>query len=138
MSTERPANGKLVGGLWLPETEQHFVEMMLRKRDRLCDVRDLARLGEALMDTAETDPGLSPTPRALQYRDGLLIAFLAARPLRRRNVTGLPAGDDALSCDPGHDEYHAERRAARTGPEPDCCGDRTAPRSDRQAYRELP
>jgi FkbM family methyltransferase len=35
----RPARAKLVGGVWLPDTEQHFVEMMLhnKKRTRVVD-----------------------------------------------------------------------------------------------------
>ena len=50
---------------------------------------DLLALGLALMDQAEEEGGLEG---ALRHRDGLMIAFLALLPLRRRNLADLVLG----------------------------------------------
>ena len=57
------------------------------KRDRLVGAADLLALGLQLMEgvAALTTVRL----RAMQFRDGLIIALLAARPLRLRNLAGL-------------------------------------------------
>lgn len=53
----------------------------------------LLRLGLDLMAKAEAeDGGLYPNRRAGRYRDGLMIALLAHRPLRRRNFASLQIG----------------------------------------------
>ncbi|MBV1800593.1 site-specific integrase [Siccirubricoccus sp. G192] len=52
--------------------------------------RELYEFGLRLMDSAAVRATLRQ--RAFQFRDGLIIAFLAARPLRRRNLTGLRLG----------------------------------------------
>ena len=58
-----------------------------RKRDRMVGAADLLALGYRLMTEA---PALSTDlRRAMQFRDGLIIALLAARPLRLKNLTGL-------------------------------------------------
>jgi site-specific recombinase XerD len=57
------------------------------KRDRLVGSADLLESGVQLMDGA---PALTTDRlRALQFRDGLIIALLAARPLRLRNLANL-------------------------------------------------
>jgi integrase/recombinase XerD len=57
------------------------------KRGRLVGAADLLSLGVRLMENA---PALSTDRlRAMQFRDGLIIAVLAARPLRLRNLAGL-------------------------------------------------
>jgi site-specific recombinase XerD len=57
------------------------------KRSKIVDPRRLVELGRALMDSAE---GLAhPSARARQFRDGLAIALLASRPLRRRSFCSL-------------------------------------------------
>lgn len=33
--TEKPARAKLIGGVWLPETDEHFVDMMLHNKKRI-------------------------------------------------------------------------------------------------------
>jgi len=60
------------------------------KAPRLVDTADLFTLG--LRRMAEADRAGSTRQQALHYRDGLLMAFLAARPLRRRNLAGLRIG----------------------------------------------
>jgi integrase/recombinase XerD len=57
------------------------------KRDRLVGSADLLELGVRLMDGASALT--TDRLRAMQFRDGLIIAFLAARPLRLRNLAGL-------------------------------------------------
>ena len=56
------------------------------KRPRMVTVAQLYRLGEILMASAEKD-GVIQDYRS--YRDGLMIALLACRPLRRANFAGL-------------------------------------------------
>lgn len=46
----------------------------------------LVGLGFRLMTEAEADSARSMERRAMHYRDGLLIAFLALCPIRRRNI----------------------------------------------------
>lgn len=62
------------------------------KRVRLQDPSDLAQLGHQLM--AEAEMGLRPHPRmdAALFRDGLQIALLALRPMRRKNFAALRIG----------------------------------------------
>ena len=64
------------------------------KASRLVGADELYAAGLHLMAAAEQ----SGTPRwqACQYRDGLVIAFLAARPLRRRNLAGLRIGHSLI------------------------------------------
>ncbi|WP_431267670.1 hypothetical protein [Dankookia sp. P2] len=58
------------------------------KRVRLVGAEDLFALGCDLIAKASG----TPRQRAVQFRDGLAIALLAARPLRRRNLAGLTLG----------------------------------------------
>ena len=57
------------------------------KRHRLLDIGRLLRLGLELMATADNET--TSLRRFKTYRDGLMIALLACRPLRLRNLTGL-------------------------------------------------
>jgi integrase/recombinase XerD len=57
------------------------------KAARLAPVRELLELGVGLMEAAEDES--TTCKRAMTFRDGLIIALLAARPLRLRNLTGL-------------------------------------------------
>jgi len=57
------------------------------KRPRLVASRDLFDLGVNLM--AATERESAPCDRATTYRDGLMIALLATRPLRLANLVGL-------------------------------------------------
>jgi integrase len=60
------------------------------KRHRLVPIERLFELGLDLMAAADTEA--TPLRRFKTYRDGLLIAALASRPLRRQNLTGLVLG----------------------------------------------
>jgi integrase/recombinase XerD len=59
---------------------------------RLRSSRELFAEGLGRMRAAEIQSDLSPMARAVAYRDGLMIALLAACPLRRRTFAGLKLG----------------------------------------------
>jgi integrase/recombinase XerD len=73
------------------------------KRLRLRRADELLELGEAMMAAAE-DPRQRvgqrdhPHDRARLYRDGLMIAFLAMRPLRLANLIGMEVGRHLVRC----------------------------------------
>jgi site-specific recombinase XerD len=56
------------------------------KRAKLHNARELLKLGCDLIDSIERFGKESTLPDRLQYRDGLMIALLATRPLRRRTM----------------------------------------------------
>lgn len=51
-------------------------------------------LGHDLMHAAENDRFRTPRERATLFRDGLLLAFLVHRPLRRANLVAMSLGSD--------------------------------------------
>ena len=62
------------------------------KRSRLVPTSELGAFGMELMAAADGPAGGTPLQNAVGYRDGLMIALLAARPLRRRNFSALEIG----------------------------------------------
>ena len=62
------------------------------KTDRLRPTRELFRSGLAHMDHVETRLDYSPYRRAWQFQRGLMLAFLAAQPLRRTNFASIVLG----------------------------------------------
>jgi integrase len=62
------------------------------KLDRLQPVDRLTGLGLDLMRRAEADACLTDHKRALLFRDGMMIALLAHRPLRIKNFAALTIG----------------------------------------------
>jgi integrase/recombinase XerD len=80
---------------WLGQAAQRL-RMSIRDRraklPRLRPSRLLFELGLTLMLEADRLFQRRPLPAATRYRDGLLIALLAARPLRRANMAGLRLG----------------------------------------------
>ncbi|WP_048861567.1 hypothetical protein, partial [Acidisphaera rubrifaciens] len=71
------------------------------KRRRVVPADDLLRLGMELMEAAEAMAADAPLKAALGYRDGLMIALLAMRPLRQRNFLGMEIGRHLLPCGDG-------------------------------------
>ena len=78
------------------------------KRHKMVDADRIFDLGLRLMDEARDRiaatgdrkvPGANPYTEVIRYRDGLIIALLAARPLRRRNIT----------------DFHLDRNLVRVG-----------------------
>jgi site-specific recombinase XerD len=79
---------------WLQRLVRRL-QFRAKPRDRRSDVveiRELFRLGRQLMDRADKAETANAFSRALLYRDGLIIALLAADPLRLANGTGLEIG----------------------------------------------
>ena len=66
------------------------------KRSRLAPSKDLFGLGLALMEEAEATEGPNPVLRAVRFRDGLMIALLAARPLRISNLVSIRLGQHLI------------------------------------------
>lgn len=64
------------------------------KRSRLVGSNELLGLGMSLMQEAKNL--LKPSKIAMAYRDGLMIALLALRPMRRGNFVGLGLGADLI------------------------------------------
>jgi len=62
------------------------------KRQRLRTAGELVALGQHLMTDAETTANRSSRRRAVQYRDGLMIALLAYRPVRKKNFAAMRVG----------------------------------------------
>lgn len=62
------------------------------KFSRLKPIDELTALGERLMEEAETASERSATRRAVAYRDGLMIALLAYRPIRLKNLAMMRLG----------------------------------------------
>jgi integrase/recombinase XerD len=62
------------------------------KAARLLHARELFEFGLRLVGEAEDSGNIDPVQRAVLFRDGLLIAFVAARPLRKRNIKGMCLG----------------------------------------------
>jgi len=69
------------------------------KRSRLAMTDELVALGMQLMASAETEP--TPRLAGMAFRDGLVIALLALRPLRRKNLAELVI--DLTLCRLGND-----------------------------------
>jgi integrase/recombinase XerD len=76
----------------------------LRKRSRSKKIK-LSRLktsdqlidcGLSLMNEAETNEGLTPYKRALMFRDGLMIALLAYRPMRAKNFVNMKLQENLI------------------------------------------
>jgi integrase len=83
---------------WLREIEQEL-EWDMRpasKQNRIVDSDRIVKAGLALMAKAETNDQLSSFRRHLQYRNGLMIAFLAFLPLRLKNFAALRIGTSLI------------------------------------------
>jgi integrase len=63
----------------------------------------LFAFGVEIMRAAEADATLSDVAQAETHRDGLMIAFLAARPLRLKNMTQLAKGTQLTATKDGYD-----------------------------------
>jgi integrase/recombinase XerD len=62
------------------------------KRARIQSPERLVALGKSLIAQGEDLQAGTPVNRAVLYRDGLMIAFLACRAIRRRNLTAISGG----------------------------------------------
>ena len=73
--------------------------------------RDLVQYGIRLMAEAEASTGRMSSDQAIQFRDGLIIALLAARPLRLANFAAIQIGQHLLPLGNG---YQLVFRASET------------------------
>jgi integrase/recombinase XerD len=71
------------------------------KRPRLVPAAELFALGLDLMAEAEAAPAGEAVEAALAFRDGLMIALLATRPLRQRNFLAIEIGRHLLQVGEG-------------------------------------
>ncbi len=67
-------------------------ETVRNKTPMLVDSFRLFQAGLDLMAQAETSDIPNPRVRAIAYRDGLMVAFLAARPVRLQNLCSIRLG----------------------------------------------
>lgn len=72
------------------------------KRSRIVGAEDLVALGQSLMQQAEAGGCRPDWRRALDFRDGLVIALLALRPLRRANFVLLRLGHHLVQRGEAH------------------------------------
>ena len=89
--------------LWRVQSRlQRQAKPIRNKRARLVPVEDLLRLGQDLMRLADVDPSGAPLTAALTFRDGLMIALLALRPLRRLNIMAIELGQNLVKVSAGY------------------------------------
>lgn len=92
------------GLAWLTKLVHRMVNAAPRSRPklpRMAAVADLIGLGRRLMMIGLDDLADGNVSGAQVYRDGLMIAALAARPLRRRNLCALRIGHSLLQDEVG-------------------------------------
>ncbi len=74
------------------------------KRHHVVPTQDLLALGLRVMDHAEATAGdRAPWRSAGRYRDGLMVALLALRPLRLRNFTDITIGRHLVGAGKGYE-----------------------------------
>jgi site-specific recombinase XerD len=79
---------------WLTEIEKDLALVMQPKSkfDRLVYTNVIAEAGMTMMAEADAATHRSALARALQFRNGLMIALLALRPIRLKNFAALEIG----------------------------------------------
>jgi integrase/recombinase XerD len=75
------------------------------KRARMQPAGELVNLGKSLMRKAETATKKPSLTRAVWFRDGLMIAFLAHRPLRLSNLAAITLGRHLIRQSQGYRLY---------------------------------
>jgi integrase/recombinase XerD len=98
---------------WLHELALRLEKLVTprNKRPRMVSSHELVDLGLKLMADAEDAteaPDIKDIERAILYRDGLMIALLASRPIRRRNLAGIRIGVNLLIDPTGYRLRFAE------------------------------
>lgn len=89
-------------GLWRVQARlQRLTRLSRNKRARVVPAVDLVTLGFDLMAEAEGLAPAAPRQAALAYRDGLMIALLASRPVRQGNFLAIEIGRHLLRLGEG-------------------------------------
>jgi integrase len=86
---------------WLREGWLRSCAGIVPVRDKLARMTGIAEVfqfGLELMASADGADNKQSVQTALQYRDGLLIAFLACRPVRRGNLAAVEIGRHLVRC----------------------------------------
>lgn len=88
---------------WLNQVARSLARLVTprSKRHRVVSAHTLVALGLDLMQQAKVMQNGAETP-ALRYRDGLIIALLAMRPIRRRNLAMIRIGQHLQRDDIGY------------------------------------
>ena len=88
---------------WPRDIERGLYRVARRQRNEraVVPVEKLYALGFDLMARGERASHLRKIDRAVLFRDGLLIALLAARPIRRRNLANLRIGRHLIRAGDG-------------------------------------
>jgi integrase/recombinase XerD len=89
---------------WIMTASSRLHNCAVPARDltaRMQPAEQVFQLGVDLMHAAEHDRFRTPVDRATMFRDGLAIAFLVLRPLRRANLTQLAIGIDLQKAEDG-------------------------------------
>jgi len=90
---------------WLRDLERRLRARARPSRDkrrRVVSVEEFDRFGVRLMETALDTSDLRDGRRAVRFRDGLMIALLAARVLRLRSFAGLAIGIHLVTEENGY------------------------------------
>lgn len=77
----------------------------VRRRDKRADLMSPSEtyaFGVELMTSCTGHGELTDVQRAIEYRDGLLIAILSARPLRRGDMARIVVGEHLLVSGSGY------------------------------------
>lgn len=80
---------------WLLQLYRTLRSRVQPVRDKRAGLRlsdELVNVGQRLMTTAQQTPSWSPRRQAVAYRDGLMIALLAYRPVRKKNFASMRLG----------------------------------------------
>jgi integrase/recombinase XerD len=89
------------------------VESVRDKRARIAPTDELFAYGIELMIEADGPSGGTVFARAMRYRDGLMIAMLAARPVRRANFASIEIGRHLVRQADGY-QLRFEARETKT------------------------
>ena len=74
------------------ELPDGLLESRRRKMPKIKHSRELLKLGVRLIIEAKTKPFIRPHLHHVHVRDGVIIVFLALRPLRLKNLAGMRLG----------------------------------------------
>jgi len=87
---------------WLAKLASWFEDQIRpnpKKRARMRDIAEIYQLGLDLMDHPTRTGRNGPILEAVDFRDGLMVAMLAARPVRMRNYSAIVIGRNLVCFD---------------------------------------
>ncbi len=93
---------------WLRQIQNALRARSISVRDKRAQMQpagELVKLGKALMRKAETVTTKPSLTRAVWFRDGLMIALLAYRPLRLSNFSAITLGQHLIRQSQGYRLY---------------------------------